>query len=252
MSTAGRYLVAVTRGIDPTAVTGREGIRNAPLRVVEAGGLQAVVCDVDLDEFGEEPLRGHLEELAWVELMARAHHAAVCAVDAAGTTVPMRFATIYESDERVAGQIRKLRGALTEALDRVEGASEWSVKAYAAEAPSGEEEPPRDESGAAYLMRKRRAAEVRRAAELEQEEVLVAVHRRLATLANGARWLMPQDPTLTGRKEPMRMNATYLVPHSAAESFVEYATSALADRPELRVEVDGPWPPYSFAVLEPA
>jgi Gas vesicle synthesis protein GvpL/GvpF len=248
----GRYLVAVSRGLDPSALAGVRAIRDSEVAVVECEGLQAVVCEVDLDEFGEEPLRSNLENLVWVEQMARAHHAAVCAVDAVGTTVPMRFATIYESDDRVAEQMRALRDGLTEALDRVEGAAEWSVKAYAALETPGRSDQPPAQSGAAYLMRKREAVEARRARERDDEECLALLHQRLATLARASRRLQLQDPRLSGRQEPMRMNAAYLVAHEAADPFTVHASTALADRPDLRVEVEGPWPPYSFASLEPS
>src|SRR3954449_3888570 len=124
MPASGHYLVAVSRSLDPHALTGVQGIRDSAVRVVECEGLQAVVCDVDLDEFGEEPLRRNLENLAWVEEMARAHHAAVSAVAQVATTVPMRFATIYESDERVVEQLTALRDRLVDALDRVDGCAE--------------------------------------------------------------------------------------------------------------------------------
>lgn len=250
-ATFGCYLVAVTRRLPPGSLRGVRAVRDSPVRVVERDGLQAVVCDVALDEFGEEPLRRNLEQLSWVEEMARAHHAAVCAVDTVGTVVPMRFATIYQSDERVEEQLRTLRTPLTEALDRVEGASEWSVKVYA---ESGALTPvpdrPPAESGAAYLDRKREAVEERRVRGAEDEQVLAVVHQGLATLAVASRRLMVQDPRLSGRPEPMRMNAAYLVSHDVAEAFTDHAATALEHRPGLRLEVDGPWPPYSFASLE--
>jgi len=250
MGASGRYLVAVSRGLDAEALSEVRAIHGSGVHMVECEGLQAIVCDVDLDEFGEEPLRGNLENLAWVEEMARAHHAAVCAVDAVATTVPMRFATIYESDDRVAEQLRVLRDPLTEALDRVEGASEWSVKAYAAPEPPEPADRPRAESGVAYLAQRREAVEARRRRESDDEEALSAFHHELARLAVASRRLQLQDPRLSGRQEPMRMNAAYLVAHHAAERFSDCATTALTGRPDLRAEVDGPWPPYSFAALE--
>jgi hypothetical protein len=246
------YLVAVTRGLGPDALDGADALRGSPLRLVERGGLQGVVCDVDLDEFGEASLPRNLEDLAWVEEMARAHHSAVSAVARLGTTVPMRFATIYDSDERVAEQLTELHDQLAAALDRIEGRAEWSVKVYAA----AEASPPSDraspESGASYLMRKRDAASERRAREERDAEVLAEVHRALSALAVASRTLMPQDPRLTERREPMRMNAAYLVADDTTETFLAHARSALSEHPGLRLEVGGPWPPYSFASLEPA
>lgn len=251
MSADARYLVAVTRGLSPDALAGAAGLRGSTLRILALGELQAVVCDVDLDEFGEEPLRRNLEDLSWVEEMARAHHAAVNAVAAIGTTVPMRFATIYESDERVAEQLASLRGDLVVALDRVEGCAEWSVKVYAVEhAPEGTSEQS-PQSGSAYLMGKREAVRRRREREDSDAAVLSRLHQTLTTDAVASRMLRPQDPRLTQQHDPMRMNAAYLVSEAATESFLESAHHSLRDHQDLRVEVGGPWPPYSFASLEP-
>jgi hypothetical protein len=246
------YLVAVTRGLGADALAGADALRGSRLRLVEQGGLQGVVCDVDLDEFGEAPLQRHLEDLAWVEEMARAHHSAVSAVALVGTTVPMRFATIYDSDERVAEQLTVLHDQLVAALDRIEGRAEWSVKVYAAAEASPQPETATPETGASYLMRKRDAANQRRAREERDSEVLSEVHRALTTLAVASRTLMPQDPRLTQRQEAMRMNAAYLVADDTTETFLELAHSVLSEQAGLRLEVGGPWPPYSFASLEPA
>ena len=63
MNQRGRYLFAVATGLDSEALTGQEGIDGQPLQIVDDDGLQAVVCDVDLAEFGEEPVRQNLERL---------------------------------------------------------------------------------------------------------------------------------------------------------------------------------------------
>jgi hypothetical protein len=244
------YLVAVTRKIDPRDLDDATGIAGGALRVIESDDLQAVVCDVDLEVFGEEPLRTNLEDLSWVAEMARAHHDAVSAIAEIGTTVPMRFATIYGSDDRVIDKLSELHGLLIKALDRVEGCAEWSVKVYATVVePDGqnEDEP---ESGSSYLMRKRDAANQRRAQEQSAAAVLSHFHQTLTTLAKGSRTLRLQDPRLTQRQEPMRMNAAYLVAIGTTEAFLDLARTHLDGSAEFRVEVGGPWPPYSFASLE--
>jgi hypothetical protein len=45
-------------------------------------------------------------------------------------------------------------------------------------------------------------------------------------------------------------NGAYLVPDELADSFRKTAESLTSDYPAMSVEVQGPWPPYSFAVLE--
>ena len=251
MRAVGTYVVAVTRRTSSDAFHDLRPIRDAPLRVIEHDDLQAVVCDVDLEEFGEEALRHHLENLFWVEEMARAHHDAVCAVGHAGTVVPMRFATIYASDARVREQLVTLGPAFGAALDRVDGCAEWSVKVYGHGGGSDPEEgQTRPVSGVEYLQRRRQAVDSTRARE-DQESVLAAtVHQQLAGLAVATRLLPSQDRRLTQRAEPMRLNAAFLVRLDLADAFQESARAKDDPAAGLRVEVDGPWPPYSFASLE--
>ena len=53
----GLYLFAVGRGLDSAAMSGVDGLGGSALEIVDCRDLQAVVCSVDLDEFGEDSLR---------------------------------------------------------------------------------------------------------------------------------------------------------------------------------------------------
>lgn len=252
----GRYLFAVTRGLSEGALGGVSGLRSHPVEVVECHGLQAVVGTVDLEEFGEEAVTRNLEDLAWLEEVARTHNDVVFAVASRATVAPMRLVTICSDDDSVRRRVEDLHEALEAALDRVEGRQEWSVKAYAAPEPapaSAVAEAPSASSGAeglAYLQRKKAAAEQRRSAGEQSARVADELHHRLAGASVAGRLLAPQDPRLTGRSDPMILNAAYLVSVEDADSFRELASEVAREHPSVVVEVEGPWPPYSFATLE--
>lgn len=254
---SGRYLFAIARGLGESGVTGVAGMRGAPLDVVRHRGLEAVVCDVDLAEFGEAALTRNLEDLAWLEEVARAHNDVVFAAATRGTVAPMRLVTICADDESVRARMEELHDALTTALDRVEGRREWSVKVFSQPAgkdPSAEERSAAVGSGpgagAAYLRRKRDQATRRMASREEAEELAAEVHAQIADRAVAARRLTPQDPRLTGRTETMLLNGAYLVQIEEGEQFRASVDRLGTIHPELSVEVEGPWPPYSFATLE--
>ncbi|WP_174530690.1 GvpL/GvpF family gas vesicle protein, partial [Micromonospora maritima] len=77
------------------------------------------------------------------------------------------------------------------------------------------------------------------------------VHAALAGHAVAARRHAPQDRRLSGAATAMVLNGAYLVDRAGLDGFRALA-EALADRhPELRLELTGPWPAYSF-VAEPA
>jgi hypothetical protein len=247
----GRYLFAVARDVDEAALSGVLGLRGTPLEIVGHRDLQAVVCTVDLDEFGEEQLARNLEDLDWLEKVARGHNDVVVAVASAGTVAPMRLVTICSDDDSVRQRIEALHDDLCLALDRVEGRCEWSVKVYAVpqEQPAAEDSP-RPTSGAAYLQRKRELATQRRSAGESSLRVAEEINEILSGHAAATRVLPPQDPRLTGRKESMILNGAYLVPDEDGEGFRGLVRRLVELHPTLQIECEGPWPPYSFATLD--
>ncbi|MCM0676284.1 GvpL/GvpF family gas vesicle protein, partial [Micromonospora phytophila] len=115
----GAWLHGVARDVDPGLLTATGGMDGTPVRAVRAAGLVAVVSAAPLSEYGEEALRRNLEDLAWLERAARAHHAVVAALSRAGAVVPARLATVHHDDARVAGQLTARRAELTATLDRL-------------------------------------------------------------------------------------------------------------------------------------
>jgi len=256
----GTWVYAVTVG-DRTIPPGLAGVGGAPLRAVPAAGLVAVVSAVDLAEYGEEPLRRNLENLEWLEATARAHHNVIDAVAEAGQTVPMQMATLYRGDERVAEMLAERRDDFLAALDKVRGRTEWGIKIYlpgsgvaaptagaarmsgTARTAGGADRP-----GAAFLQRRRSELAAREHARAAAASSAEEIHAELAQLSAAARLHKPQHPQLTGRSEPMILNATYLVDDDRGGEFSAAADELAGRHPAVRLELTGPWPPYSFTV----
>jgi hypothetical protein len=252
MGEPARYLYAVCRGLDPAALEDVPALGAGPLEVVDVLDLQAVVSEVDLDEFGEEGLRRNLEQLPWVERAARGHDAVVHACASVAPTAPMRLATVCLDDESVRVRLQEWYDALVDALARVEGRQEWSVKVFA-HAPTRtttEAAEPAVMGGAAYLRRKKAAGEERRAAEAKALAAAEQVDLALRDLAVATRRLRPQDPRLSGASGTMLLNGAYLVDARSANAFADRVAALGAEHPEVSVACGGPWPPYSFATLD--
>jgi hypothetical protein len=247
-----RYLYAITRGLDPASLDVVEGLDGSRLEVVDHRGLSAIVSDVDLDEYGEEPLRQNLERLDWLEKVARTHDSVIQAVTAHGPTAPLRLATICLDDDGVRRRLDEWFFALEQVLDRVEGRMEWSVKVFAPEpaaqpagiaagGPVG---------GAEYLRRKKDATQSRSAAEEAAARVGAEVHESLSSVSVASRLLQAQDARLTGHAGTMVLNGAYLVEVSAGATFETTVRDLMEANPSVEVSCVGPWPPYSFAMLE--
>lgn len=253
----GCYLYGVARALDPAAVDGVLGVGGAPVRVLTQGTLSALVSPVDLAEFGEAALRRNLEDLGWLERTARAHHA-VLAAQAAHPVVPLRLATVYRDEARVRAVLDERHGAFDAALRRVQGRTEWGLKAFLAPQPQPGDPPDVDADppdagigpgpGTAYLLRRghrRRGAEQRREAATAQAD---ALHAALAGMAEDTRRYPPQSSGLRDDTREMVLNAAYLVPDTGKAALE--AASQRVDTGALEVEWTGPWVPYSFAALD--
>ncbi|TCC54952.1 GvpL/GvpF family gas vesicle protein [Kribbella pittospori] len=261
MTESGTYVYAIGRRVNPQRLRGLVGLGGSIVRTIDRRDLVAIVSTVDLEEFGESGLRRNLENLTWLENTARCHDEVIRrSVDAGLALAPFRLATIYRCDQSVRDRIDDLHDNLVAALDRVEGRSEWSVKAYSRPVEAiGKTSPGRqpssvDESamgaGVAYLNRRR--AELDTQAQATEQAAVSAdrLYGEVAAHAEASRRLPSQDQRLSGRTETMALNGTFLVDADRALEFCGFVNGASDRYPALDIEVDGPWPPYSFATLE--
>jgi hypothetical protein len=252
------------RGVWAYAVAGRDlapavrvtGVGGGPVRTVAAAGLTTVAEDVPLAEFGEESLRRHLEDLAWLETAARAHHRVIDAVAQQGPLVPMQFATVYEGDAGLVAMLEERAPDLRAVLRRVSGRREWGVKLYPARQPEpgdagGDAAAPTGPgAGAAYLRRRRDQLASQKETRRDTLTSAEAIHAELSRHAACARLYPPQAPQLTGSQAPTVLNAAYLVDEEREGGFAAIAASLAERHPGVRLELSGPWPPYSFAGAE--
>ncbi|MDH2415878.1 GvpL/GvpF family gas vesicle protein [Nocardioides sp. CER19] len=249
----GRYLYAVTRDLSPDAVAGTRALGGSPLEVIEHRGLSVLVSTVDLDEFGEDALRRNLEDLAWLEATARGHDDVVRFAAERGATAPMRLVTICLDDAGVLARLDDSYDQIVQALARVEGRTEWSVKAFAPTAAAEERATAVGAGGgAAYLRARKAAVEGRRAQDEAAMATAEELHDVLSRLAVASRRLPPQDPRLSGHEGRMTLNAAYLVDEADGDAFAREVERLAREHPDARVSAGGPWPPYSFATLEDA
>ncbi|MEV4659099.1 GvpL/GvpF family gas vesicle protein [Micromonospora sp. NPDC049301] len=251
---AGAWLHGVVRDADRAALAAIAGMDGAPVRAVSAAGLVAVVSTAPLDEYGEQPLRRNLEDLAWLERAARAHHEVVAALARRGPVVPARLATVHTDDGRVAESLAARRAELVATLDRLTGRGEWGVKGYLVPGAAAVSAEPAGAGGVgtAYLRRRRAQLTARDEGQQAASAAAEEVHAALCELAVAGRRHAPQDRRLSGAATSMVLNGAYLLDLAVLADFTALV-GALADRhPEIKLELTGPWPPYSFVAERPA
>lgn len=253
----GVWLYAVTDDrLAEEDLGGLTGVAGETPRAVTSGGLTAVVGSVPLAVFGEEPLKRNLEDLSWLEATARAHDAVVSTVAQHGPSVPLRLATVYLDDARVRDLLDERQADFESALTLVTGRTEWGVKAYgdrhalADAVAEAQIAGSAKGSGTAYLLRRRAQLAAQESVERDAAARADEIHSRLLRQAAAGRRQPATDPALSGRRDWMVLNGTYLVDDDRADEFATAVEELGKEYPGIRLELTGPWPPYSFAGVE--
>jgi hypothetical protein len=234
---------------DSRVVLPETGIDGAPVHLETDDDVAVLVSPLPVDRFGPDQWQRHGDDPRWLGHIAQQHHQVLQAVMERVDVLPLRLPGIHRDLESLLKNVTSESATLTRALARIRGRLELGVKVYSVGDPSAEEKSPPPQSGRDYLMRRSSQSKEREEARQRRHDAVVAVHERLAEQAVDAVTNPPQDPVLSGRKEPMLLNAAYLVDRGEHEAFLarvaqirdEYSQSGLS------IETSGPWPPYNFS-----
>jgi hypothetical protein len=186
------------------------------LQAVAVGGLAALYGPADDTEVSEATL-WRREEVIEALMQDR-------------DLLPVRYGTRLADKLTLARAIDERREPLAQALDRVRGAVELSLRVVSS---GGPERLSAAHTGAEYLHAKVRAEEARARARS-------SLHEPLAELARDSVVRVPREPS-----ELMR--AAYLVDRPAVGDFTSLVGKLQEENPGFSLLCTGPWPPYSFA-----
>ncbi|MFD6491364.1 GvpL/GvpF family gas vesicle protein [Streptomyces sp. NPDC059944] len=252
------YAYAVARaapGLTP-ALAGLTGVAGASVRTVSSDGDDGVVLavsSVPAADFEESGLRRHLEDLDWLETVARAHHSVVEAVAAHTAVLPLRLATVYLDDTRARDVLRAEGRPFAERLAYLADQVEWGVKIYVeATAPATPDPAPATDltPGRAYLNTRRRQRSDREAVYDTAQQAADRLQEVAHAYASERVGHRTQTGALADSSGENVLNDSFLIPRDRGEAFRAEAARAAQGLPGIRVEVTGPWAPYSFAMPE--
>ncbi len=243
-----------------------EGIDPAhPVYRVHHRDLQGIVSQVPLCEFGQEELENHLDDIKWVEARVFAHQQVLDALVTCGTLVPMRFCTIYRSEDSLRQALDQHYDEFSATLAHLSGKQEWGVKAYCdanvlalkvEDIDPGIKERRAELSlksgGAAYFKKKKLEEAIQVQAERISDEKAQCCHDRLSAHCTQAVLGSLQKRADDGEQSEMILNGAYLV---ADEQWADFSAELQSLNAELgplgfRIELTGPWPPYNFTGVE--
>ena len=252
MANAKRDLTA-ERGLYLYGVSRASGKKNAPPRITSPGidGVSAVralacgdflgwVSDVDHASFARD-VESNMENLEWLALHGVRHQQVVGEVASKLTIVPARFGTIFSGEPALVRNVMGRSRALARVFERVADADEWGVKVFAEKKPPPPAASSPARSGTEYLQQK--AAQVKKRPERndpELEELVTALQRVATDSAPSGK--------VSGAQPNLLWQGTFLVKRSRRRQWDKVLQEFVERWDALRrIEVNGPWPPYSFA-----
>lgn len=230
------------------------GVGGAPVEALDlTDDLAVLVSRLPGDLADPAVWEEHAADLPWLSEVAQAHHAVLQEATLTGDVVPLRLPGLYVGEAELRRSFTARIDGLTAAMERVRGRWEWAAKAFEVEAADDAgAEPVAASTGREYLGRRIAERRARESSAKRLRAALSEVVDRLASAAVDVVHNAPQDPALSGRSEPMLLNVALLAERGESASLVAVADECVARCAEdgLLLEVNGPWPPYNFSVVE--
>jgi hypothetical protein len=224
------------------------GIAATPVWVYNVENLGAIVGLLPVAGFGVADWERNAANVSWLGRVAQRHHEVLQYAATSSDVVPLRLPSLYGNLESLTETVRAAADRLEEALRRIQGKLEWSVKVY--RSAKEEDRPASAEavSGRDYLLARSRDLSARSTAREQLAEQVRQIHEALGQASAEYVRNQPQDPAFSGRREQMLLNGAYLVSRNDESGFQELAAEigdkSLANG--LWLEVAGPWPAYNF------
>ncbi len=247
---------AIVHGSLPSALED-----DSRLALITAGSFAAVTSRVPLSMYGEDSLNENLNDPSWTALRAMQHQNVVEFFAKQTGVVPLRFGTVYLSQENVEQMLSQRAADLQTIIDRINGCEEWGVNVFSdrpkliaavtelsPKLRALSEQAETSAPGQAYLLKKKveglRAEEARH----ELSRLLDELESKLSSKTKGMKRLrmLKVEATESG---DLKAKFAFLVERAHFDDFRDAAEQLALEMDPLgiRLELTGPWPAYNFA-----
>ncbi len=264
----GLYLYCIRKRINTPSLSSIKGIdERHNVSTYGYQDLEAVASKVSLEEFASEEIqRKAREDLSWIKEKAVIHETVIEEAmrrnDKVLSLIPMRFGTIFKDIASLEEALKKDYSKIREVLERIQGRQEWSVKAYLKgkkifeqmiknknkAIKEKEKEIASLPEGMAYFMEEELKEVISSEVDKELNNVIEGLFESLSNQAKASVKNKILEKELTGKREPMVLNAAYLVPEEKIEDFkkeLENLNQQIQAK-GFYLEYSGPWAAYNF------
>lgn len=209
------------------------------VEAVPCGEFLCWISAVDQIAFSQE-LEKNLENLEWLAVHGIRHQEVVGEIAQKETIVPARFGTLFSSQAALLKDVEARKSALKKVFNRIADSDEWGVKVLVEDQPAKPVSTAAASSGREYLQQK--AARIKKKPERDEGELeqLASALEKVAT---------DSAPTgrVSGAQPGLLWQATFLVPRTRRRQWERVLEDFVKQwEGKRRIEVTGPWPPYSF------
>ena len=214
---------------------------DVPVRGIEGAAVRLL----KIDEFGVLVSDGEPDAFPLTRDSAIVHDTVVRSIFKQTTLLPFRFGSVV-SEQQLRHYVATYKPALKKNLAHVRGCVQMDLKIiWQFAKPDAGPLPEEDRGpGTAFLEKKRREllGDERRVA--EKTELSKLLHKELGGLIRDEQ--IELRPSRTAVLAPV----FHLIERANTGKYQEKVQEIRNNRPELRIRLSGPWPPYSFVNIE--
>jgi hypothetical protein len=256
-----RYLYGIVPASAPAPPSALRGIGDSPVRLLEAGGLAAIVSDVPAGDYDETVIAAGLADVRWAGARAAEHERVLTWFVDRTTVVPSTPFSLHASDDLVRSRLAEQQALMHESLRRLSGHQELGIRIWRDEETFARRLVALSSTLAALHAEHREASPGRRYLlgrridELRAEEservtadAVAAAYADLRAVATRA-IALPIPPTSgEGRSRTLVLDAVFLVANASDGEFRRVVQRWMDEQRDagLEWEFTGPWPAYHF------
>ncbi len=257
----GLYLYCLARlsRLPPLPLEGKGVDGQSSLEVAAIQDLAAVWSPVPVEDFCGPEAEERMRDLTWIGPRVIRHQEVVAGVMRHSPVLPVRFGTIFASLANLEKVLQWHSDTITGFLERLTDQEEWGIKGMLDRSAAQEklfslklareaERLGALSPGTRYFQEQRLRAGCDQELQLWLQEVCRKLWTDLRYYAAEVREQRLLSREATGSDKDMVWNWALLMPRQAVGSFqalIQDVNAQYADR-GLRLEGNGPWPPYSF------
>ena len=237
------------------------GLDDAPVVLRSAGGVAALVSELDGDEYEPTAVEARSGDVDWVAARAVAHDRVLTWASDRGAVIPLpMFTSMFRSAAGVDEMLRSNSKSLRSVLDRVGRGREYALRVYRVDSELKAAMPLLEPDiaslakaaqaatpGQRYLLERKLDERVKDEMRLTSNRIAGEIRDQLAALAIESA-LSPIARVTADSPGTMVLNAAFLVGSDRLRAFQERLTAIVSERQPsgFRFDFTGPWPPYHF------